>query len=136
MLKFHTKMSPRILAIVIGTSGAQFSSADMFAAEIVNVSSVLFQEIPTVLTTGSCPTVIGNSVALSASGVAATTYREFDTHFLAFMPAIPHRLSSSLYNCMPSCTVSTLSIESSMLVDLSTVSATNGYTSWCLLAFS
>ena len=41
------------------------SSGEMFAAEIVNVSSVLFQEIPSVLTTGSCPAVFGNSVALT-----------------------------------------------------------------------
>ena len=52
------------------------SSVDLFEAEIVNVSSVLFQEIPSVLTTGSCPTVIGHSVVLLASGVAATTSRE------------------------------------------------------------
>ena len=97
--------------------------------DIASVLCLLSHARPNPFTTPSWLSVNLSLVAWSFSRVAATTSGELEIHFLAFVPAHYQRASSCWYNSMPSASVSTLSIESSIYVDFSIVSAAFGNSS-------
>ena len=100
------------------------------------MSYCIFRIIPKFLIEGSSSFLKPISASVSSSRICLITATEFDIHFVAYIPAIPHYFDKSWYSLVASVSVLLESMLSSMNVEQSTVSAASGSSGLFFLACS